>query len=361
MSGLILHKGEGCNFLSLTTRIKRPINTNNKIQTMFFANPVYIIAKSAVVGGKEAKGPIGKYFKNVKEDIKMGEKSFEQAEINMLDEAVRCAIKEAKLSVNDIDVLLSGDLLNQITSSSYVARNLNIPHLGLYSACSTMTEALSIGASLVSAGFYKTVACATSSHFATAERQFRFPLEYGCQRPPYAQWTVTAAGCTVLSSDARSGARIVSATLGKVIDFGTSDLSNMGAAMAPAAMDTMCAMFKDTHTSPADYDLILTGDLGKLGSDILRDLMMEKGYELGQNYIDCGSLIYSVDQNCYQGGSGCGCSASVINGYVLQKMEDGEYNRVAYLATGALMSTQSCCQGESIPCISHAVIIENCQ
>lgn len=275
----------------------------------------------------------------------------------MLDEAVRQAIMDAKEAGQEVDVLLSGDLLNQMTTSSYVARNLSIPHLGLYSACSTMTEALSLGASLVNAGYYDTVACATASHFATAERQFRYPLEYGCQRPPYAQWTVTAAGCSVLSSRGE-GPVVTCATLGKVIDFGTKDLSNMGAAMAPAAMDTMCALFRETNTVPEDYDLILTGDLGKLGSDILRDLMLEQGYMLGQNYIDCGNLIYDVDQNCYQGGSGAGCSASVINAFALQKMEEGEYNRIAYLATGALMSTQSCYQGETIPCISHAVVIE---
>lgn len=353
----LIHSGENCNFLKSQPSVKMSDYTGKK-QTMFFHNPVHIVSHTAVVSEKESQGPLGKYFKNVIQDMKMNEKCFENAEISMLNEAVQYAIDEAKLSVKDIDVLLSGDLLNQITSSNFVARNLNIPHLGLYSACSTMTEALSLGASMVNAGYYNTVACATVSHFATAERQFRYPLEYGCQRPPYAQWTVTASGCCVLSS-VGDGPVITSATLGKVIDYGTTDLSNMGAAMAPAAMDTLCAMFKDTKTSPSDYDMIFTGDLGKLGSDILRDLMDERGYILGQNYTDCGCLIYSIDQNCYQGGSGCGCSASVINAFALQKMKEGQFKKIAYIATGALMSTQSCYQGETIPCVSHAVIIES--
>ncbi len=287
----------------------------------------------------------------------MGEKNFERAEILMFDEAVRTALSEARQTVGDAQVLISGDLLNQMTTSSYTARNLDLPHLGVYSACSTYTEAISLGATLIDAGHFETVACATASHFATAERQFRYPLEYGCQRPPYAQWTVTAAGCCILSSKG-NGPLVRSATLGKVVDFGQNDLSNMGAAMAPAATDTMCALFKETNTEPCDYDMILTGDLGKLGSDILRDLMNEQGYYLGQRYIDCGSLVYSVDQNCYQGGSGAGCSASVINEFILPRIREGVYKKVAYLATGALMSTQSCYQGETIPCVSHGIVIE---
>lgn len=355
MLGTTIHKGEHCNFLPLS-RPDKSVRSEAK-QTLFFNTPIRIVSAGAVVGEKESEGPLKNYFKRVKKDIKMGEKNFERAEILMFDEAVRTALSEARQTVGDAQVLISGDLLNQMTTSSYTARNLDLPHLGVYSACSTYTEAISLGATLIDAGHFKTVACATASHFATAERQFRYPLEYGCQRPPYAQWTVTAAGCCILSSKG-NGPLVKSATLGKVVDFGQNDLSNMGAAMAPAAMDTMCALFKETNTEPCDYDMILTGDLGKLGSDILRDLMNEQGYYLGQRYIDCGSLVYSVDQNCYQGGSGAGCSASVINEFILPRIREGVYKKVAYLATGALMSTQSCYQGETIPCVSHGIVIE---
>lgn len=355
MQGIVIHKGDNCDFLPVFEPVaKRAAEVK---QTLFFDKPVHIVAANAVVGNKEAKGPLKRYFRRVKEDIKLGEKNFERAEILMFDEAVRASVREAKESVGEVQLLISGDLLNQMTTSSYVARNLDLPHLGVYSACSTYTEAISIAATMLNAGHFQTVACATASHFATAERQFRYPLEYGCQRPPYAQWTVTAAGCCVLST-LGSGPLVRSATLGKVVDFGQNDLSNMGAAMAPAAMDTMCALFKETETGPEDYDMILTGDLGKLGSDILRDLMREQGYDLGQRYSDCGSLIYSVDQNCYQGGSGAGCSASVINEFIIPRIKEGEYKKVAYLATGALMSTQSCYQGETIPGVSHGIVIE---
>ncbi len=354
---ITLHKGENCGFTENVIVSPPPKQTLKSRQTIFFENPPRISGRMAVVGEKEGKGPVGAYFDKIVKDAKWGEKTFERAEIDMLMCAIKGSISDADLSETDVQLLITGDLLNQLTSSSYVARELSMPHLGLYSACSTMSESLAIGAAFINAGYFDTVACATVSHFATAERQFRYPLEYGCQRPPYAQWTVTGAGSSVLTKDGK-GPRITSATLGKVIDFGTNDLNNMGAAMAPAAMSTLLSMFKETDTSGDDYDLILTGDLGKLGSDILRDLMLEQGYYLGQNYIDCGNIIYDVTQKCYQGGSGAGCSASVLNSFVLDKMERGQYNKIAYLATGALMSTQSCYQGETIPCISHAVIIE---
>lgn len=354
---ITLHKGENCGFTSKQI-VSAPLSQlKHGKQTIRFVNPPKIIGRSSIVGEKEGKGPVGKYFDRIIKDAKWGEKTFERAEIDMLMSAISGSIKSAGLRDSDVQLLITGDLLNQLTSSSYVARELPMPHLGLYSACSTMSEALAVGAAFINAGYFDTITCATVSHFATAERQFRFPLEYGCQRPPYAQWTVTGAGATTLSSKG-SGPRITAATLGKVIDFGTNDLNNMGAAMAPAALDTLLALFNDTATSPKDYDLILTGDLGKLGSDILRDLISEQGYVLGQNYIDCGNMIYDVSQKCYQGGSGAGCSASILNSFVLDKMQKGDYDRIAYLATGALMSTQSCYQGETIPCISHAVIIE---
>jgi len=354
MSVTVLHKSEkDCEFCNQN---KLKISSNLR-QTMIFDNPPIIVGKMSIVGQKEGKGPMGEYFDQVLDDDKLGEKCFEAAELRMLNDAIKGAITDAKLKVSDIDLLISGDLLNQITSSSYVARDLQIPYVGVYSACSTMTASLAIGSALISSGFCKKIACSTSSHFATAERQFRYPLEYGCQRPPYAQWTVTGAGCAILSNEG-VGNKITMATLGKVIDFGTNDLNNMGAAMAPAAMDTMLTLFNENNLCPDDFDLIITGDLGKLGSDIFRDLMYEKGYKLGKKYIDCGNTMYFNEQNCYQGGSGAACSATVFNSYVLDKMTSGIYNKVLYLATGALMSSQSCYQGETIPCISHAVVIE---
>ena len=357
-----LHKGEGCNFVLNDDNIVKEalkIERNKRIgQTLFFNKPISVIGYASSGGVKESKGPIGGYIDNKIHDDEINSKTFEKAEYEMLYSTAKKAVINAGISLSSIDAFLAGDLLNQITTSSFVARELNVPYLGLYSACSTMTEALVIGSILIDGGFSNNCLCATASHFATAERQYRYPLEYGCQRPPYAQWTVTGAGATVLSNST-SKIKITSATIGKVVDFGTNDLNNMGASMAPAAMQSMISLFNDTKTLPNDYDLIITGDLGKLGSDILRDLMKEQGYNLGQNYIDCGSLIYDGTQNCYQGGSGCGCSACVVNSFIFDKMNAGEIKSVAYFATGALMSSQSCYQGETIPCISHGVVIRS--
>lgn len=355
--GKVIYKGNNCGFLCNKKIEEHQVsNFHTKKQTIVFDNPPSVIGRMSVVGAKEGQGPLGKYFHVVKTDDKNGEKTFEKAEIDMLYEALIGASECLPNKTADLDLIIAGDLLNQITSSSYVCREMNVPYLGIYSACSTMSESLAIASCMLNAGYFNNIACCTASHFATAERQYRYPLEYGCQRPPYAQWTATAAGCSILSADRTAPVVITQATFGKVVDFGVNDLNNMGAAMAPAAMNSMLAMFKDTNTMPKDYDLIITGDLGKLGSDILRDLMSEKGYFLGRNYIDCGSLLYDVTQNCYQGASGAGCSASAVNSYILDKIESGEYQNVAYFATGALMSTQSCYQGETIPCISHGVV-----
>ena len=351
-------KGKGCNFVVGDAMSSCCREKEKKTQTISFINPPYVAGRAAVVGEKEGKGPIGKYFHVVKSDDKNGEKTFEKAEIDMLEQAFGIATDFLPDKTNDLDLVISGDLLNQITTSSYVCRSFDVPFLGVYSACSTLSESIAIASSMINAGYFKTIACCTASHFATAERQYRYPLEYGCQRPPYSQWTATAAGCTILSSEYKSDVTVTKATFGKVIDYGLSDLNNMGAAMAPAAFDTIKAFFRDTKTAPHDYELIVTGDLGKLGSDILRALMTEYGMPLGRNYVDCGSLLYYADQNCYQGASGAGCSASAINSFVLEKMEKGEYSKVLYFATGALMSTQSCYQGETIPCISHGVLFE---
>ncbi len=329
----------------------------NSKQTVFYDIPPVIIGNMACGGEKENNGPMGKYLQKTFSDNKLGEKCFEKAEIDMCFCAIEGALKSSNLTTKDINAFVSGDLVNQITSSNYVARELSLPYLGVYSACSTMTEALTVGSILLNSSQFNTVLCCSSSHFATAERQFRFPLEYGCQRPAYSQWTVTGSGATVLSKSGK-GPKIVASTIGKVIDLGINDLNNMGASMAPAAMDSLCSLFNDTNTVPTDYDMIITGDLGKLGSDILRDLMREKGYFLGQNYIDCGTLIYDSTQDCYQGGSGCACSATVFNSFILDRLKSGEIKRLAYFATGALMNSQSCFQGETIPCISHGVIVE---
>jgi stage V sporulation protein AD len=309
------------------------------------------------------------YFTDVLRDDRWGEKTFEKAEKKIMEHAVFTAIENAGLHSDEVDVLFSGDLLNQIITSSFVARRFNTSYVGLYGACSTMAESLAIGACMVNAGYFRTAACATGSHFSTAERQYRGPLELGNQRPPYAQRTVTGAACTVLSSAERAAAKgadagvkpaacVTGATFGKVVDYGISDINNMGAAMAPAAMKTLTAHFQNTGTAPDDYDLIATGDLGKLGSDILRDLCGEKGYALGQNYHDCGAMIYQYKDGVCQGGSGCGCGAVILNTYIMDKLADGTFKKVLFAATGALMSPVSAWQGETIPAIAHAVTLE---
>ena len=329
-----------------------------KSQTLVFKNRPRIIAGMSVVGDKEGEGPLGKYFDTIEPDPKMGKSSFEKGETAMFSKAIEGAAAKAGMQIFDIGALFAGDLLNQLVSSSYAARDLPVSYFGLYSACSTMTEALSLGAAMINAGYFKTAACATGSHFATAERQYRVPLEYGCQRPPYAQWTVTAAGCSILA-DSGNGPAITHATIGRVVDYGITDVNNMGAAMAPAAFDTVLAVLEDTEMKIEDFDGIFTGDLGRLGGEILRDLCRERGIELGQRYSDCGEMIFSSEQECYSGGSGAGCSACVLNSFILDKMKKHEYNRVLLMATGALMSPTTSFQGESIPAICHAVIMEN--
>ncbi len=326
-------------------------------QTVFFKNKPIIIGHYSIVGPKEGKGPLRDYFSKIEEDDLFGQKTYEKAERTMIEQSLRGAVENAGIKFGDVRLFLSGDLLNQIISSSYAARSFDVPYVGVFGACSTMAESLALGACLVDGGHFDTVACATSSHFSTAERQFRFPLELGTQRPPTSQWTVTGSGSTILSCKGH-GPRITCATFGKVTDYGICDVNNMGAAMAPAAMNTLIAHFKDTKTKPEDYDLILTGDLGKLGSEILIDLMEDHGYKLGLNYKDCGQMIFKRNQNVLMGGSGCGCSATVLNSIILDKIIKGEYKKVLFMATGALLSTTSSQQGESIPGIAHAIVIE---
>ena len=327
-------------------------------QTVKFKNTPSIIGSYSIVGPKEGKGNFGKYFNQVIENDGFGEKSYERAEKKMLETAINGAIEDAKIKPNDVNLLLSGDLLNQIISSSYAARNFNFAFLGLFGACSTMAESMAIGASLVDGGLFETVCCSTGSHFSTAERQFRFPLELGNQRPPTSQWTVTGAGACIITAHGK-GPKITMATFGKVIDFGVNDVNDMGAVMAPAAMNTMLAHFRDTNSTPDDYDLIVTGDLGKLCSEILVDLMEDEGIKLGLNYNDCGQMYFTRNQNTLSGGSGCGCSATVFNSFIMKKLRDGEYRRVLFMPTGALMSPTASQQGETIPAICHAVVVES--
>lgn len=327
-------------------------------QTIIFKNKPKIIGNYSIVGPKEGKGPFGKMFDYVMKDDFFGEETYEKAERKMLEHAIFGAADKALLKHDDINMLVCGDLLNQIITSSYAARAYDVSYLGIFSACSAMALSIGIGASMVNAGYFKNVACATSSHFSTAERQFRFPLELGNQRPPTSQWTCTASGCSILSCSG-DGPYVNSITFGKVMDFGICDVNNMGAAMAPAAMETMISVFNDTKTKPEDYDLILTGDLGKLGSEILLDLMEEKGYKLNNNYCDCGQMMFYYDQDVLMGGSGCGCSASIFNSYVVERLKTGQLKNVLYIATGALLSTTSCQQGESVPGIAHAIVVKS--
>lgn len=324
-----------------------------KGNTIFFSNKPRVRSYAAICGSKEKEGVAGRYADIALSDDMYGESTYEKAECKMLSNAISMAVEKGKLTDDKIDVLFSGDLLNQIISASFAARDFQFPFLGLYSACSTMSEGMLLSAALVDGGFAKNCVAATGSHFASAERQYRYPLELGCTRPPQSQWTVTGAGACVISSEG-DGVKIVNATMGRVRDWGVTDVNNMGAAMAPAAADTIMRHFKDTQTLPEDYDMIITGDLGALGSRIFKDLMWEKGYDVS-NHVDCGEMVYKVVEDEFQGGSGAGCSAVIMNSYVFEKMNAGLYNRVLFAATGALLSTVSSGQGESIPCISHAV------
>ncbi len=331
--------------------------SNSRGHTIFFNNAPRIISTASVAGPKECAGVIGNYVDKPLTDDMFGEDTFEKAECKMLSYAINVAIKNAGLKREEVDALFSGDLLNQIISASFAARDFDIPFLGVYSACSTMSECMLLASSMVNAGYCKYAVAATGSHFASAERQYRYPLEQGTTRPPQSQWTVTGAGgCTIAAEG--QGIKIVNGTMGKVVDYGVTDVNNMGAAMAPACADTLIRHFRDTESSPEDYDLILSGDLGALGSRILKDLTWEKGFDISANHVDCGEIIYKVIEDEFQGGSGAGCSAVVLNSYVLSKMNAGLYKRVLFAATGALLSTVSSGQGESIPCISHAVQLE---
>lgn len=328
------------------------------MQTWQFTNPPIILASSAVGGPMEEKGPLGKDFDILHQDLWMEQDSYEKAQTKMLEEAFSLAIQKAGLKNGDIQFLLSGDLLNQITSSSFSARNLGVPFLGLYGACSTFAEGLSLASLIIDSGKVEKVLCGTVSHNAAVEKQFRYPTEYGSQKPPTSQWTATAAGAIVLSSSGQ-GIKVTSATIGKVIDLGISDPFNMGAVMAPAAVDTIVAHLQDTQREPKDYDLILTGDLGKVGQAISLDLLVKQKIEMPlEIYQDCGLMIYDKNQPVLSGGSGCGCSASVVCGHILKQMPKKSWKRILVVSTGALLSPLSYQQKETIPGIAHAVCLE---
>jgi len=326
-------------------------------QTIKFSSPPSIISTAAIVGPKEGEGPLKDYFDLILQDDYFGEKSWEKAESKILRETVKLALQKANLTSQDIDYMLAGDLLNQIISASFAARELKIPFFGLYGACSTMAESASLGSILINGQYADHVVAVTSSHFSSAERQYRFPLEQGTQRMPTSQWTVTGSGAMILSSSG-AGPYITYITPGKVIDLGIKDANNMGAAMAPAAVDTIVAHFQDTGFSPDDYDLIATGDLGAVGKEITQDMIKKQGYDIGSIYKDCGLEVFSPEQDVHAGGSGCGCSAVVTCGYFYDLILKGQINKMMLVATGALLSTTSSQQGESIPSIAHAITIE---
>ena len=317
-----------------------------------------VCASAAFVGKKEGEGPLGALFDHVAQDELYGQDTFELAEKRLYLDAIRKAIQKGGLKPENVQFLLGGDLLNQIITASFSARELGIPFIGLYGACSTMAESLAMAGCFVEGNLARRCLAVTSSHFCSAERQFRFPLEYGGQRPPSAQWTATAAGACVVGEG--WGPCIREVTFGKICDLGIKDMNNMGAAMAPAAADTIWNYFQDTQSAPSDFDCIFTGDLGVIGSSLLYQLLSEKGLDISQKHQDCGLLLFDRrKQDVGAGGSGCGCSASVFCGYILKKLREGQMKEILFLATGALLSTTSVQQGGAIPGIAHLLHISH--
>lgn len=351
-----------------------------------FERPVYITGSASVVGKKEGEGPFGLLFDMVGEDDMFGCKTWEEAESCLQKDALNLAMQKAGVTAQDVNWMFAGDLLGQSIATSFGISSYQIPLMGIYGACSTCGESLALGAMSVAGGFARKVACVTSSHFASAEKEFRFPLDYGNQRPLSATWTVTGSGAFILS-DERDGkdnvcyseatemsekdkthvstgarARIVGFTIGKIKDFGLKDSMNMGACMAPASASTLEHHFVDWNSQPADYDKIITGDLGKVGQRILIDLMKEKGYDISEQHMDCGIEIYDADeQDTHAGGSGCGCSAVTLSAYILKQLEEGNWKRVLFMPTGALLSKTSFNEGKSVPGIAHAIVLESCE
>lgn len=333
-------------------------NTSKKIgkQTIKITD-VSVLSEAAIVGPKEGEGPLREYFDIVLDNEEWNEKTWEKTESKMQREVLKLAADKGKILINDIDRVFSGDLLNQCIGAGFALRDLEVPFFGVYGACSTMIEGISLASILIDGGFADLAAAVTSSHFCTAERQYRTPLEYGGQRPPTAQWTVTGSGSAVLKKGVDSDDIAVEyVTTGKIADKGIKDANNMGGAMAPAAFSTLYAHFTETNRKPKDYDLIVTGDLGSIGSEIVREQLKEAGIDISDNYLDCGCMIYDLEkQDVHAGGSGCGCIGSVLCGYIIPKMRQRKFNRVLAVGTGALLSPTSSLQGESVPGIAHAV------
>ncbi len=327
-------------------------------QTITFERNIAITACSSIAGKKESEGPLGKLFDITLDDDTWGETCWEKSESKLQKECVRLVIDKRKICESDVNMIFAGDLLNQCVGAHYGLRDMRVPFFGLYGACSTFCEGMIMGAMSIEAKASDRSIFVTSSHFCSSEKQFRLPLDYGGQRSPTAQWTVTASGSCLLEEG--EGINIVSATPGRIVDMGISDASNMGTAMAPAAADTLTALFNDTNTTPDDYDLILTGDLGVVGSDILKDLMKENGYDISKVHNDAGCMIFDIKkQDVHAGGSGCGCMASVFCADIMKRLTAGKIKKMIVMATGALMNTQAINQGESIPSIAHAVVIED--
>lgn len=326
-------------------------------RTIRLSRNIVISGSAGIAGSKESQGPLGSFFDLTYEDDLLGQDTWEKAESSLQKSAAMLALNKAAIDQKQIDAVLAGDLLNQCISSTFGLRSLGIPFLGQYGACSTMAQTLLIGALLCDCGGFRHTLAVTSSHFCSAERQFRFPLEYGGQRTPTAQWTVTGAGAAVISSEG-IGCPIRNITIGKIVDFNIKDAANMGAAMAPAAADTIRSYLNDTSTSPSDYDLILTGDLGFIGSELLTELLYRDGIDISSTHNDCGKMIFSRDrQDVHAGGSGCGCCGSVFCSYITSELFSGKLKNILLIATGALMSPTSSQQGESIPGIAHLLNI----
>ena len=331
-------------------------------QSLQFVNKPYLISSGAIVGSKEAEGPMGQLFDKVCYDDKFGADTWEEAESSLQKEALEIALQKGGLQKQDIQFVYAGDLLGQSIASSFGLSGYQVPHIGLYGACSTCGLSLAMGAMVIEGAFAQKVACITSSHFASAEKEFRFPLAYGNQRPKSATWTVTGSGAFILSAQPGKQVRanITGVTIGKIVDYGIKDSMNMGACMAPAAADTIRQNLEDFGRTPGDYDRIITGDLGMVGQKLLFDLLSEKQIDISKQHMDCGIEIYdSEKQATNAGGSGCGCSAVVLSAYILKKIEDGVWKRVLFVPTGALLSKTSFNEGQTIPGIAHGVVLEH--
>ena len=327
-------------------------------QTIVFDIPPTVLETACIGGPKEANGPLAKYFDQVLDDEFWGEASWEKAESKIIKETVNRVVAKSKISQGKIEYCFSGDLLNQCISSGFGLRDLNVPYLGIFGACSTFVEGMGLSALFCNTPIANYALCATSSHFCSAEKQFRFPLELGNQRPQTSQWTVTGAGSALVSKSGQ-GPFITSFTPGKIVDMGIKDVNNMGAAMAPAALNTLIAHFHDTGRSPSYYDGIFTGDLGYVGKDILSELSLKYGYNFSSNYNDCGVMIFDKsEQDTHSGGSGCACCATVFSGFLFNQLKQKKFKKILLVATGALTNATSAQQGESIPSIAHAISIE---